>query len=108
MDHTTASKEWQTDRRNIRRLILTAAAEVTELEKGLTRIARLTDIGTGGCFLETIFPFSVESRVRVTVRKEHLTFEADGKVVYAQSRVGMGVTFDKLNRDQRSALLQLV
>lgn len=37
-----------------------------------------------------------------------IEFHADGRVIYSQPRIGMGIAFDELNADQRLALMELV
>jgi PilZ domain len=92
------------DRRNADRHIFTAAAEVIELTSGARFATRTTDLGPGGCFVDTLFPFPVGAKVRVTVRKGQTNFETEGLVVYSQTGLGMGIAFDSLEPHQRDAL----
>jgi PilZ domain len=92
------------DRRNADRHTFTASAEVVELGSGARFSARTTDLGPGGCFVDTILPFPVGSEVRVTVGKGQTHFETNGLVVYSQTGLGMGIAFDTLERYQREAL----
>jgi len=92
------------DRRNTDRHIFTASAEVVEHSSGARFSARTTDLGPGGCFVDTILPFPVGAKVRVTVRKGQTDFETDGLVVYSQTGLGMGIAFHPLERYQRQAL----
>jgi PilZ domain len=93
-----------TDRRNADRHTFTASAEVVEHSSGARFSARTTDLGPGGCFVDTILPFPVGAKVRVTVRKGQTDFETDGSVVYSQTGLGMGIAFHPLERYQRQAL----
>ena len=54
--------------------------------------------------MDTLTPFPVGSKVRVTVYKSDSRFESRGVVVYSQTGLGMGVAFDKLEPGQRAAL----
>src|SRR5271170_4789755 len=92
------------ERRQAGRQIFTAAAEVVELDSGARFSTRTTDLGPGGCFVDTMVPFPVGSKVRVSVRKGSTQFEADGTVVYSQVGLGMGIGFDALDPSQREAL----
>ena len=85
-----------------------ASADVMELATRQTFNMKMTDVGIGGCFLDTIFPFAVGARVRVTLCSHLIKFEADGKVAYSHPRIGMGIAFDELNDDQRLALMAIV
>ncbi|MGD1212537.1 MAG: PilZ domain-containing protein [Candidatus Acidiferrales bacterium] len=92
------------ERRRADRHTFTAAAEVVELDSGARFSTRTTDLGPGGCFVDTMVPFPVGSKVRVSVRKGKTQFEADGAVVYSQVGLGMGIAFDALDPSQREAL----
>lgn len=92
------------DRRSADRYTFTAAAEVVELSSGARFSTRTTDLGPGGCFVDTMIPFPVNSKVHVSVRKGHTNFEAGGTVVYSQVGLGMGIAFDPLEPPHREAL----
>jgi PilZ domain len=97
-----ATKE--AERRGGDRHLVIASAEVVELSSGARFATRTTDLGPGGCFVDTLTPFPVGSKVRVTVYKSNSHFETRGVVVYSQSGLGMGVAFDALQPKQRAAL----
>jgi hypothetical protein len=99
---STATKE--AERRGGDRHLLIASAEIVELGSGARFSTRTTDLGPGGCFVDTLTPFPVGSKVRVTVYKTNSHFETRGVVVYSQGGLGMGVAFDALEPKQRAAL----
>lgn len=99
--HTSAAAS---DRRNADRHIFTASAEVVELSSGARFTTRTTDLGPGGCFVDTLLPFPVGAKVRVLVRKGQTNFETEGAVVYSQAGLGMGIAFESLPHNQRQAL----
>jgi hypothetical protein len=78
------------DRRNTDRHSFTASAEVVELSSGAKFSARTTDLGPGGCFVDTMVPFPVGANVRVNVRKGKTQFDTPGMVVYSQAGLGWG------------------
>jgi len=92
------------ERRNADRHIFTASAEVVELGSGARFSTRTTDLGPGGCFVDTMLPFPVGAKVRVTVRKGQSNLETGGVVVYSQTGLGMGIAFDSMEPHQREAL----
>lgn len=92
------------DRRHAARYQFTAAAEVIEHSTGARFSTRTTDLGPGGCFVDTLVPFPVGSNIRIALHKGQNTFETDGTVVYAQSGLGMGIAFSDLNPDEALAL----
>lgn len=92
------------ERRNASRHIFTATAEVVELRTGARFSTRTTDLGPGGCFVDTLVPFPVGSPVRVALHKGKNTFETEAYVVYAQAGLGMGIAFNDLDAKQAEAL----
>ncbi len=103
----TASKAAGTaeaERRGTNRHAVTASAEVVELGSGAKFSTRTTDLGPGGCFVDTMVPFPVGANVRVKVQKGKTQFETGGLVVYSQTGLGMGIAFSDMAPSQRSAL----
>lgn len=94
----------EAERRSADRHIFTAAAEVVELSSGARFSTRTTDLGPGGCFIDTLIPLPVGARVHVGVRKGRTQLDSNGLVVYSQPGLGMGIAFDSLNKSQRDAL----
>src|ERR1700729_3069817 len=96
----------EAERRGGERHMFTAGAEVVELKSGARFSTRTTDLGPGGCFVDTTVPFPVGSKLRVTLHKGKTTFETPGTVVYSQHGLGMGIAFDELDAEQRLALAE--
>ena len=94
----------EAERRGTNRHAVTASAEVVELSSGARFATRTTDLGPGGCFVDTMVPFPVGSNVRVKVQKGKTQFETGGLVVYSQSGLGMGIAFGDMEAAQRQAL----
>jgi len=92
------------ERRDGARRPFIAAAEVVELRSGTRFSTRTTDLGPGGCFLDTLMPFEAGAKVRITIREGQHRFEAAGSVIYSQSGLGMGVSFDPLKPEHRKTL----
>jgi hypothetical protein len=99
---TTTLKE--SERRTSGRHVFTASADVVELGSGARFSTRTTDLGPGGCFVDTTNPFAVGSRVRIALHKGKNVFETPGVVVYSQHGLGMGIAFDEIDPAQRAAL----
>lgn len=92
------------ERRGGERHTFTAGAEVTEIASGARFSARTTDLGPGGCFVDSKVPFPVGSKLKVNLQKAKSNFETAGTVVYSQPGLGMGIAFDGLDPRQRAAL----
>jgi hypothetical protein len=99
-----ATSTSEADRRIADRHAITASAEVVELVSGAKFSTRTTDLGPGGCFVDTMVPFPVGANVRVNVRKGKTQFDSEGVVVYSQAGLGMGIAFDTMEPQQREAL----
>jgi len=100
--HTAAVKDLE--RRGTERHTFTAGADVVELSSGARFSTRTTDLGPGGCFVDTTNPFPVGAKLRLKLNKGKSVFETAGTVVYSQNGLGMGVSFDELNAAQQVAL----
>jgi hypothetical protein len=98
----TGTKE--AERRGADRHIFTASAEVVDMATGARFSTRTTDLGPGGCFVDTLSPLPVGSQVHVSVRKGQTHFRSEGTVVYSQDGLGMGIEFASLDATQEKAL----
>lgn len=92
------------ERRNIGRHLFTASAAVVDLSSGAHFSTRTTDLSAGGCFVDTLTPFDVGAKVRISVQREQSAFEALGMVVYSQVGLGMGIAFAELGAEQKATL----
>jgi hypothetical protein len=81
----------QSERRRHLRFPFTASVEATEPQSHAKLRGRTSDLGLGGCYVDTISPFAVGTVIKIRLTKENVTFEADAKVVFSQ--IGMGITF---------------
>ncbi|MHB8754331.1 MAG: PilZ domain-containing protein [Candidatus Acidiferrales bacterium] len=92
------------DRRTGIRYQITVSAEVIELISGTRFSTRTTDLGPGGCFVDTLMPLPIGSSVRVRLHKDEVAIEALGTVTYSQTGLGMGVAFDNMPPEKSRAL----
>jgi PilZ domain len=94
----------EAERRIAERHMFTAGAEVVELKSGARFSTRTTDLGPGGCFVDTTVPFPIGSNVRITLNKGTKAFATPGTVVYSQHGLGMGIAFTELDAEKRLEL----
>ncbi len=99
-----ASSTQSAERRQSVRFQFTASAQVVDRQTGARFSTRTTDLGPGGCFVDTLVPFPEGTVVHISLSKGQNTFETDGYVVYAQSGLGMGLAYNDLAPDQAKAL----
>jgi hypothetical protein len=81
----------QSERRRHLRFPFTAAVEAIEPQSQIMIRARTSDLGLGGCYVDTMNPFAVGTGIKIRLTKDAVTFEADAKVIFSQ--VGMGIVF---------------
>jgi hypothetical protein len=94
----------EAERRSTSRHAFMAEAEVLALRSGVRFSSRISDLGPGGCFVDTIAPLPIGTKVQVIVRQGKTQLDTEGLVVYSQAGLGMGVAFDELGPGQRMAL----
>src|SRR4029077_6091887 len=90
--------------RSVRRCLLVASAEVTELGSGTVLSGRTSELGLGGCYVDSLNPFPEGTLVGLRILRDQGVFETKAKVVYCDPRFGMGLAFTEMTPDQRSLL----
>ena len=91
-------------RRSVRRCPFVASAEVIELSSETRLPARTSELGLGGCYIETLNPFAEGTVVQLRILRDQGVFETKAKVVYCHSNCGMGLSFIEMAPNQRSVL----
>jgi hypothetical protein len=92
------------ERRKAIRYPFTAAAEVMEVTSQTRVAGRTSDLGLGGCYVDTISPLAVGTIVRLRMKREQNTFEATATVVYAHVSMGMGLAFTEIKPESQPVL----
>src|ERR1700761_3680604 len=90
--------------RAVKRVPFVASVEVLELGTGTKLVARTSEIGLGGCYIDALTPFGIGTAVAVKISRDQGSFHARGKVVYADASFGMGLKFEGLDPEQRAIL----
>jgi hypothetical protein len=88
------------ERRSSVRYPFTAAADVVDMEAAARLSARTSDLGRGGCFIDTVSTFPVGTTVSLRVTSEGKSFEGRARVVYEAVGMGMGLAFTAVEPDQ--------
>ncbi len=92
------------ERRNNLRWACSATVEVLEIQSGANIKARTTDLGPGGCYVDTINILAAGTLVRVRIALARRGFEADATVKYALPGMGMGLWFTEMAQHDRAIL----
>jgi hypothetical protein len=97
-----------TTRRANPRFSFFADAEVT-LRDGTGVRAQLAELSSRGCYIDTLEPIPVRTKLRLRICDGMRTCELHGKVLYMHSGggfgiFGMGVLFEEMDAEQHSAI----
>jgi CheY-like chemotaxis protein len=69
---------------------------------------QLTDLSSGGCYLEMAAPFPMNTRVILIMRLKKLESRVEGVVRVMHPEVGMGVEFTRTTNQQRKHLEEFI
>ncbi len=94
------------ERRRSPRYAFTAAAEAIERRSGTRGSGRCADLSLGGCYVDTISPFAVDTDVILRLKRGELSFESPARVVYSKVGMGMGLAFYDTTLQERTTLEQ--
>jgi hypothetical protein len=89
------------ERRVHPRYPFTAGAELTEARSGARLNARVSDIGRGGCYVDSISPFNNGAELNIRITKNANSFSSQARVVYSSPGMGMGLMFTVIEPEQR-------
>jgi hypothetical protein len=92
------------EQRSSPRYAFSAAAEAVHLQADTRLNGRISDLGRGGCYVDTINPFPVGADVKIRISKDNASFVAQGRVVYAAGGMGMGLMFTKIEPERLQVL----
>jgi len=93
------------DRRNLSRRACRLGAEVYRAQSNVPQRCVLTDVSSGGCYVETTDPFPAGTEVFLLVRTHELKLSIAGNVQSMHRAFGMGVRF-KLSSDRERKQVQ--
>jgi hypothetical protein len=69
---------------------------------------QLTDLSSGGCYLEMASPFPMNTRVILIMRLKRLESRVEGVVRVMHPEIGMGVEFTRTTNQQRKHLEEFI
>lgn len=86
------------------RFAVSASADMLELRTRTRLNGRTSDLGAGGCYIDTVTPFPVGTSVVLNLASEHHNVHAMANVVYAHTGMGMGLAFAEMTPTQKANL----
>lgn len=103
-DNSSSLTVQEAERRTKDRQMFTVTAEVVDFCTGARFSTRTTDLGPGGCFVDTANPLPVSTKVQIKLTKGQTELQAGGTVVYSQNGLGMGIAFSNLEPEHQKSL----
>lgn len=101
-------RELQQERRKHARFPVSGTAHISAVQGGAGRHARLADISSDGCYVQTDSPSDVNSRLTLLLRVHAVEIVVYGVVRVSIARTGMGVQFTEVSPSDRARLKALI
>jgi hypothetical protein len=92
------------ERRRSTRHTVSAVVQVVDMRSGTRLTTRASDLGLGGCYVDTLTPLPVGTEVKLGLHKDKVLIELTGKIVYSHPGLGMGIAFVEAASEHRAAL----
>lgn len=96
------------NRRNQSRRACRLSADVFRVGEGVPNRCTLSDVSTGGCYVETPSPFAPHTVLNIVVRTHEMKLRVRGTVQVVHPGFGMGVQFGLDTADEREQVKQLI
>ena len=88
------------ERRRMPRYSFIIAVEVVEPVSDLRLSGRVSEISSGGCYVDILNTLPMGTVIRLRMSRDQGDFSAVGKIIYVQEGVGMGIEFQNMPPDQ--------
>jgi PilZ domain len=92
------------ERRKSKRFAVSASAELLEPRTSTRLNGRVSDLGMGGCYIDTVTPFPLGTSLLLNLTSQNYNVRAKANVVYAHTGMGMGLAFTEITASQRENL----
>lgn len=92
------------ERRKNTRFTVSASAELFESQTSTRLNRRVSDVGMGGCYIDTVSPFPIGTALLIRLVSGKHSVAAKAAVVYAQVGMGMGLVFTEISADHKEKL----
>jgi CheY-like chemotaxis protein len=96
------------NRRGQTRYACRLGAQVYQTGVGVPNHCCLTDLSSGGCYLEVPLPFPKGSSVEILVRTYDMKLRLRGTVQASHPGYGMGIAFDLKTKEERDHVQKLI
>jgi len=107
-DESVARNQPDADnRRTQARYACRLGAEVYRTGVAVPHYCCLTDLSSGGCYLEVNLPFAAGSSVEIVVRARDMKLRLRGAVQTSHPGYGMGIAFEAKTKEEQASVKQL-
>ena len=83
-------------------------AEVYRTGISVPHRCSLTDLSSGGCYLEVALPFPQGASLEIVVRTYEMKLRLRGAVLTSHPGYGMGVEFELKTKEERESVKKLI
>jgi len=90
-------------RRSVRHTV-SAVVQIVDMRSGTRLTTRASDLGLGGCYVDTLTPLPAGTEVRLALHRDNTLIELTAKIVYSHPGLGMGIAFIDATPEHRAAL----
>jgi hypothetical protein len=81
-----------------------AGAEICDARSMARITGRCSDVGLGGCYVDTPSPLTIGAEVKIRIDHEGREFEAAAIVAYTHVQMGMGLAFTEIKPEHLRVL----
>jgi hypothetical protein len=92
------------DKREVPRYTFIADVTVTDVANDTRMSGRISEISRKGCYVDILNPLPVGTSLLLKITRDQGVFTTPGKIIYAQTGMGMGVAFVDIPADQMNTL----
>jgi hypothetical protein len=92
------------DKREVPRYTFIAEVVVTELASQARISGRISEISRKGCYVDVLNTLPEGTAIHLRISRDQGVFESDGRIIYVQPGMGMGVAYTGIPADQLKLL----
>ncbi len=92
------------DKREVPRYSFIAEVVVTEIASDTRISGRISEISRKGCYVDVLNTLPEGTPIHLRISRDQGVFESDGRIIYAQPGMGMGVAYANIPPDQLKLL----
>jgi PilZ domain len=91
-------------RRTVPRYSFIATVDIVEPVSDVRISGRISEISRKGCYVDILNTLPKDTPVRVLISRDRGSFSSEGKIIYVQEQMGMGIAFLDPPANQLSVL----